>query len=89
MILKHKRIRHFKFRDRRNQVKPMTSEPTRTYIATVSMAPGETIALPANIDTADPAIIAAAVEAAEAARRDETQRLREMFLGDKDKGAAK
>ena len=31
-----------------------TSEPTRTYIGTVSTTEGESIALPANIDTVDP-----------------------------------
>lgn len=63
------------------------SEPKRTYIATVSMAPGETIALPADLDNADPSAIAAAIAAAERVKTEETRRLRATFgLDDAEKG---
>ena len=79
-ILKPKKIRRFKFRDQRRQVEqPMTPGPKRTYIGTVTVAPGETFAIAADLDNADPAAIREAIEAAEEAKRKETQHLRQKF----------
>ena len=90
VVLKHKKVRHFKFRDQRRQVEqPMTPGPRRTYIGTVTVAPGETfaVALPADLDSADPAAIRKAIEAAEAEKAEETRRLREFVgLGEKGDG---
>lgn len=87
MILKPKRRRHFRFRDGRNQAELVTAEPKRTYIGTVTVAPDETfaIALPADLDSADPAAIRTAIEAAEREKAEETSRLRRTFGLDVDK----
>ena len=59
----------------------MTDEPKRTYIGTIATT-GEAIALPLGLD--DPDVIRAAIEAAETAKRKETDHLRRLFLdGDK------
>jgi hypothetical protein len=82
-ILKHKCVRHFKFRDGRRQVEQsMTPEPKRTYIGTVTVAPGETFAVAFPVD-ADPEVIKTAIEKAEAEKVEETARLRKMFMNEK------
>jgi hypothetical protein len=55
-----------------------TSEPKRTYIGTIDTTGVGAIALPINIDAADPTAIQAAIKAAEAAKQEETRRLREI-----------
>lgn len=84
VVLKPKRTRHFKFRDGRRQVKAMTTEPKRTYLGTVDLAAGETLAVafPAG---ADAGVIRKAIEAAEAEKAEETSRLRRTFGLDVDK----
>ena len=84
-ILKHKRVRHFKFRDQRtHKVERPMSEPKRTYLATIDTTGVGAIALPADIDTADPSLIRKAIEQAEAEKIEETARLKHAFGLDKE-----
>lgn len=83
-VWKPKRNRRLKFRTGRKQVEPMTHEPKRTYLGTVTLTEGEALVLPADVDNADPKTIKLAIEQAERAKQEaaaqETQRLREMFF---------
>ena len=54
-----------------------------TYLGTIDTSGVGAIALPPNLDSADPAVIRAAIEQAEREKAEETQRLRATFLGEK------
>lgn len=89
-ILKHKKVVRYKFHAGRPVAKaaPQAEGPQampetkRTYLGTVTTAPDETIAIDLPPD-ATAAEIQAAIEEAERAKQDETQRLRAIFLGGK------
>lgn len=55
------------------------SEPRKILLGVIDTTGGEAIALPADLDNADPETIKAALEAAENAKREETQHLRQKF----------
>ena len=76
MILKHKRVRHFKFRDQR------TNTPRQIYLGTIDTSDGSALVVPdlnAPVDEIRAALELAEVAKREAAKR-ETKHLRGMFL---------
>jgi hypothetical protein len=95
MILKAKKVVHYKFRTGRPRVAPakpreaagaqaVAPEPKRVYVGTITTAPGETFALNVPPD-ADAETIKQAIEKGERERTEETRRLRELFLkGERD-----